>query len=120
MLRVTTDEPARIVVLEPESALSEADFTAAASKIDPLIETNSLNGIVIYTEEFPGWDSFGALVSHLKFVRDHHKLLRRVAIVTDSRLGDFAERLASHFVSAQIKHFPFDDVESAKNWISSE
>ena len=31
---------------------------------------------------------------------------KKVAVVTDSHLGDVAERLASHFVSAEIRHFP--------------
>jgi hypothetical protein len=39
---------------------------------------------MIRTESFPGWESFGALVSHLKFVADHHRQIERIAAVTDS------------------------------------
>jgi hypothetical protein len=117
MLRVTTDDTAQLVVLEPDSALTEADFTAAAETIDPLIERDALKGLVIYTEDFPGWDSFNGLVGHLKFVRDHHRDIGRVALVTDSRLGDIGEKLASHFVSATIQHFPYDELDAAKRWI---
>ena len=120
MLKVSTDESSGIVTLEPQSALAEADFTAAAATIDPLIDKGSLNGLVISTKDFPSWESFGALVSHLSFVRDHHKLIARVAIVTDSRLGDLAEKIASHFVAAEIRHFPFGEIESAKQWIGSD
>lgn len=35
---------------------------------------------------FPGWGSFGAFVSHLKFVIDHHRHIERIAVVTDNRL----------------------------------
>jgi hypothetical protein len=42
---------------------------------------------------------------------------RKVAVVTDSPLGDVAERLASHFVSAELKHFPSSGLEAAKHWI---
>jgi hypothetical protein len=59
------------------------------------------------------------MVNHLRFVRDHHKRIERIAAVTDSHLGDFAERLASHFVSAEIKHFPAGQVEAARQWIST-
>jgi hypothetical protein len=34
---------------------------------------------MIYTKSFPGWESFGALVSHLKFVADHHQKIERIA-----------------------------------------
>jgi len=37
--------------------------------------------------------------------------------VTDSLLGDIGEYIAGHFVSAEIKHFPFDELNVAQNWI---
>ena len=119
MLKITADEIAELVVLEPDGALSEADFKAAAESIDPLIEEDRLKGLIISTESFPGWESFGALVSHFRFVRDHHEHIRRIALVTDSHLGDVAEKLADHFVSAEIRHFPYGEVESARTWVSS-
>jgi hypothetical protein len=120
LLKVTTDESTGIVTLEPQKALAEADFTAAAATIDPLIEKGALKGLVISTRDFPSWESFGALASHLSFVRDHHKKVSRVAIVTDSRLGDFAEKLGSHFIAAEIRHFPFGEIDAAKQWIGSD
>jgi hypothetical protein len=40
---------------------------------------------------FPGWDSFGAMAAHFRFVRDHHKHLKKIAVVTDSAMGNLAE-----------------------------
>jgi hypothetical protein len=56
-------------------------------------------------------------VSHVRFVRSHHQRVGKMAIVTDSALGDVAERLASHFVAAEIKHFPSGHADAAKRWI---
>jgi hypothetical protein len=39
---------------------------------------------MIHAESFPGWESFGAFVSHLKFVGDHHRQIERIAAVTNS------------------------------------
>jgi hypothetical protein len=86
--------------------------------VDPYIEKHgSLAGILIEIAQFPGWDSLGAMAAHFRFVRDHHKKVSKVAVVTDSKLGDVAERLASHFVSAEIKHFPSGQADAAKRWI---
>ena len=119
MLKIEVDEAAGIAVLEPKSALSEADFRAAASAIDPLIEQGGLKGLIILARSFPGWDSFGALATHLRFVRDHHEHVRRVALVTDSRVGNLAKNLAKHFVSADIKRFPYAEVDAARQWIDT-
>ena len=85
MLLVEIDEASGIAVLEPSGPLSKDDFELAAKIIDPYIEkSGKLNGLIIHAESFPGWDSFAALSSHLSFVREHHKIISRVALSTDS------------------------------------
>lgn len=61
--------------------------------------------------------SFAALASHLKFVKEHHKKIARIALVTDSMLGNLAEPIASHFVQAEIKVFPYQQFDMANNWV---
>jgi hypothetical protein len=109
MLNVQLNEKESIVTLKPDGALSENDFLLATTIIDPFIEkSGKLNGIIIYVETFPGWDSFAALSTHLKFVNEHHKKVSCVAFVTNSLLGGFSEHIASHFVAAQVKSFSFN------------
>ncbi len=119
MLTVKLNELESIAVLEPDGELSEKDFISAAAIIDPYIETSGkLNGIIIHTKAFPGWDSFSALITHLKFIKEHHKKVSHIAFVTDSPIAAFAEHVASHFVSAEIKNFSFDELEKSIKWIS--
>ena len=119
MLSVTIDETNGIAILEPDGPLSKNDFESATRIIDPYIEKNGkLNGIIIHTESFPGWNSFAALSSHLKFVKEHHKSISRVALSTDSVVGNFGETIASHFVNAEIKLFSFQELEQARNWVA--
>ncbi len=121
MLSVTIDEDKGIAILEPDGPLSKHDFESAAKIIDPYIEkTGQLHGLIIHTKSFPGWDSFAALFSHLRFVKEHHRKISRVAISTDSMVGHFAETVASHFVNAEIKLFSFQELEQAKNWVAGD
>ena len=119
MLAVTIDEENGIAILEPKGQLSKIDFESAANIIDPYIdESGQLNGLIIHTQKFPGWDSFAALVSHLEFVKEHHKKILRVAFATDSLVGRFAESVAGHFVNAEIKLFSYEELQQAKSWIA--
>ncbi len=121
MLSVEIDEVNGIAILEPDGALSKGDFELAAKIIDPYInKTGQLNGLIIHTKSFPGWDSFAALFSHLRFVKEHHRKISRVAISTDSMVGNFAEAVASHFVNAEIKLFSFQELEKAKSWVAGD
>lgn len=119
MLDITLDENDGIAIFEPQDKLSELDFKEAVFIIDPYINKfKKLNGLIIITKTFPGWESFAALVSHLSFVKDHHKKIACVAFVTDSPIGNLAEQVASHFVSAEIKAFKYNELETAKTWVT--
>ncbi|WP_417445657.1 STAS/SEC14 domain-containing protein [Kangiella sp.] len=118
MLKVKIDADHALVILEPDGALTDNDFRLAAQLIDPVIEKNgSLKGLIVHTRSFPGWASFAALVSHLRFVREHHKSVKRIAFVTDSPVGSFAQSIGNHFINAQLRHFTFDEFEAARRWI---
>jgi hypothetical protein len=118
MLNIELDTETGLAIFQPEGTLTAADFQAAAELIDPWLEENEkLSGLIIRTKQFPGWESFGALISHVKFVRNHHRQISHLAFVTDSHLGDLAEKIGNHFVAAEIKHYPFDEFDSARQWI---
>ena len=53
----------------------------------------------------------------LKFVRDHHRKVARVAFATDSPVGPIAEKMAPHFVNAEVKQYAFSEYEIAKSWV---
>jgi stage II sporulation SpoAA-like protein len=109
-----------ILVLKPEGALRAEDFAALAGTIDPYVEQNGiLNGLMIEAASFPGWENFAALLSHLRFVRDHHRQIRRVAVVTDSPLLGAAPKIASHFVSAQLRTFDVTSRAAALAWLEA-
>jgi SpoIIAA-like len=120
MIESSLDTAQSILYIHPKSALEQADFVGLSEKVDPYIEASGgLRGLIIEAPAFPGWESFGALVAHVRFVRDHHRRIEKIALVTDSAMGNVAEHLASHFVSAQIKHFSAAEMADAKQWITS-
>jgi len=119
MIEYNLDTAHSTLLVHPKSALDKSDFTELTKAVDPQIEaTGELAGLIIDAPEFPGWDSFATMVTHLRFVRDYQKRVKKVALVTDSHLGDVAERLASHFVSADVRHFPGKQLEQARQWIN--
>jgi hypothetical protein len=109
-----------ILVITPQGPLEKSDFERLAKAVDPFIaEKGKLAGLMIRMNSFPGWKSFGALVSHLKFVGDHHRKIKRVAAVTDSKLGEIVPGIANHLVAAEIRHFGFDEKDRALAWLET-
>ena len=118
MLNMEIDEITCTATLEPQGSLCKQDFLLLAERIDPLItHFGALNGVLIHAREFPGWAGFAAFVAHMNFVNEHHRFVKRVAICTDSAFGNLVEKLAAHFVIAEIKVFPYEQLNEAKQWI---
>jgi hypothetical protein len=109
---------AGVVTLFPTGPLAERDFVELAGLVDPYIETaGRLKGLMVVAEHFPGWDSFAALLTHLRFVRSHEARVRRVAVVTDSPLLELLPALARHFVQAEVRRFAFTERAAAFDWL---
>ena len=109
-----------ILIVTPEGPLEKADFEKLASVVDPYIEANGkLNGLMIEAESFPGWSNFAALITHLKFVRDHQQHIEKVAAVTDSGFLSVLPSIADHFVHAEVRHFSYTDKQDALSWLRS-
>jgi len=118
MLNIILDRNKAMVTLEPHGTLCKEDFDTAVKVIDPFIQKHGkLDGLIIYTDSFPGWEDFAALSRHITFVKNHHQKIKRLAFVTNSSVGSFAETIASHFVKAEIRSFNFDQLDEAKSWI---
>lgn len=74
---------------------------------------------MIHAREFPGWENVGSLLRHVRFVRDHHRRVRRVALAADSKLAGLMPHLANHFVQAEVRRFGHDEFEDALAWAAS-
>jgi len=110
-----------ITVVEPTGSLSEKDFVELAGAVDEYLESHDfLNGLLIHTKAFPGWEDFEGFIGHIKFVRDHHRKIRKVAFASDSKMASLAPRLATHFVSAEVKSFDYGSYDEALAWLRSE
>lgn len=119
MLEFELNKDSGILVLKPHGPLRTDDFTAVRETTDTYIEnTGNLNGVMIYAKAFPGWEDFGALMSHLKFVRDHHKKIKKLATVSDSKVLTIVPKIAEHFSSAEARHFDSGDLYAAEVWLA--
>jgi hypothetical protein len=107
-----------ILTVHPISPLTADDFEGLARDLDPWLEQHGpLKGLMIQAEAFPGWNSLAGMLSHFRFVRDHHRRIGRVAMVSDSAVLTLAPKIADHFVAAEVRHFPADRHAEALAWL---
>jgi hypothetical protein len=110
-----------ILVIRPQTSLEAADFQRIAREVDPYIKASGkLRGVMIDAVSFPGWTDFAALVAHVRFIRDHHRRIEKLAAVSDSGFLKIAPKIASHFVQADVRHFHPSEADDALKWLREE
>ena len=118
MLRFELLRDTGVLVVELRDALTAEDFQAISQTVDPFIRENGkLTGLLIDAPSFPGWESFAALIEHIRFVRDHHRKIDRVAAVTDSTMLAILPKIAGHFIHPEFKAFRRGDRAGALAWL---
>jgi len=109
-----------VLIVKPQGPLTAEDFAAITRDASGYIATNgALDGFMICAQKFPGYKNPQGLLSHLKFVRAHHKKIKKVAFVSDSRFYEIASRVVSRCVQPKVKHFGYRHEDSALNWIGA-
>ena len=110
-----------ILILEPGAPLEAGDFDTISGIVDPYIQANGrLKGLVIHANAFPGWQNFSSMLAHIRFVKDHHALINKVAAVADEGIIAILPAIADRFVKAEVRHFGHDDLDSALEWIRQD
>ena len=124
MLKYELNRAEGILILEPTGPLESTDFEKLARVVDPyIIDKGTLNGLMIYAKSFPGWDDFAAFLSHIKFVKNHHQKIKKIAAVTGSGFLSIMPQVANHFIQviqAEVKHFDYDKKDAALDWLKAD
>lgn len=110
----------QILEIEPDGPLQESDFRTLAAQVDPVLrDQDLLAGLLINGRHFSGWENFSALVEHLRFVRDHHRHIHKVAVLSDQSLLRLMPAIVGHFVSAEARPFSQSERQEALEWLAS-
>lgn len=118
MLHREFDPEHNLVILTPEGELCADDFKRLTDWVDQQTAAHGpISGLMILAEHFPGWDSFGALFQHLKFIRQQRDQVKKVAAVTDSGFLAIMPHIIDHFIQADVRHFEYGDRSQAEAWL---
>lgn len=120
MLHHEIDPVTHILTVTPIGRLTAMDFKQLTDVVDEYSsQQRSIQGLMILTEHFPGWDDFGALFQHLKLIRHQRDQIKKVAAVTDGGFLTVIPHVIDHFIQAEIRHFAYAEKEIALEWLNS-
>lgn len=116
MLKITPDEGRRLLLLEPEGPLEQADFAALDAAFDRLAGGEGRISLAIHAPAFPGWTDFATFFAHADFIRRHEPRVEKLAVVSDARALELLPRIADRLLGAEVRRFPAADLAAALAW----
>ncbi len=115
------DQGTEVLKIEISEPLTSQNFDILATKVDEWIEGGGkVNGLVIHLKKFPGWENLGSFISHVNFVKNHHRKIRHVALCANGVLPQLAPELAKYFVEAKVMQFDYDKLGDAMAWAAAK
>lgn len=109
-----------VLTVQINQSLSKDMISKLRGEIDEFINQHDhVPNLVISCKTAPRWNSLGAFADHLDVVHDHHKLIKKVALVSDSAVFSILQKLVDHFVGAKLRHFKEEDLAKAVEWANA-
>ncbi|WP_170134914.1 STAS/SEC14 domain-containing protein [Acuticoccus kandeliae] len=120
MLTITEDDAHHALIVEPSGELTADDFSRLSERFETMAHADDRPpSLVIHAKAFPGWANFAAFLDHVRFIREHHRRIGKIALVSDATILHLAPHLARHFVWADIRRFPEHALAEALDWVAT-
>lgn len=117
MLKKLDDGAGNVLGYEVKEKLTEKEFKALSTEIKASVAEHGKIRLLLRMNEIPKME-LGAVAEDLKLA-PYANDLERYAIVGDSTIVKWAEKLGDIFVSGEVKHFEDSRYEEAWDWVRS-
>ncbi|MGI4992292.1 STAS/SEC14 domain-containing protein [Halobacteriovorax sp. GFR7] len=113
------DKNDNILTLTSFHPLRVNDFEKIQNLLNQVYkETKIISGIILNSEQFPGWDDLRSLLRHFEFLKDNRKHIEKVGICTSNQLiRNSASVVSDHLDSVDVAVFEYGAINEARNWL---
>lgn len=109
-------ENGNVVRVRVSGKLTQADYDKLIPSWEQMIARHGSMRMLFVMENFSGWEA-GAAWEDFRFGREHGKQVERIAMVGEKKWQEWMSKLASFFVSEEVKYFDHTEIEAAERWI---
>ena len=117
MLKKLDEGTGNVLGYEAKGKLTEKEFKALSTEIKAAVAEHGKVRLLLRMNEIPNMEP-GAIAEDLKLA-PYASDLERYAIVGDSTLVEWAEKLGGALISGEVKHFEDSQYKEAWRWVQS-
>ncbi len=105
-----------VVWVEVSGKLTHEDYKTLVPELEKKIEESGQIRVLFDLEKSEGWDLHAAW-DDFKFWFKHSMDVTQIALVGNKKWQEWAARLSSHFVKAEVKFYDVSEKETASQWL---
>ena len=107
-----------MIEIRVSGTLTGDDYDVLVPQLESLAEERGPLRLYIQLEDFRGWKP-DALWQDVKFDVTHQDDMERVAVVGEKKLEDWGIKLSKPFFKADMRFFPREEADEAREWLRS-
>ena len=116
MFKFSGESSGNVVGIEASGKLTHDDYKELIPALEKKIEESGALRALFDMEEFEGFELHAAW-DDFKFWFKHSMDVERVAIVGNKHWEEWAAKIGSHVVKADVKYFDASEKEGAWKWL---
>jgi len=118
MIEKMSESAGNMVGYRVVGKVSKADYTQTLfPEVSALVEQEGAIGLLLQLDEMKG-EELKAWGKDLKFGKEFHKKIERLAVVGDGRLEKVITSLSDPFYAREAKYFHTADLDKAWKWVA--
>src|SRR5579872_6598639 len=108
---------ANVLRIAAPQKLKADDFGQIAPQVDSLIRQYGTIRLLIDASGFSGWENIAAFEKHAGFVRSHHQMIERIAVIAAQDWQHWVVGAVRVFLHPQVRAYDKSHEDEALQWI---
>ena len=118
MIEKLTQSSEDVLGFKASGEITKADYQTVVPAVEAALKTHDTIGILLDMTEFK-WEKAEAWGADMKFGREFHKKISKMAIVGDKTWEKWLAKVADPFYAVEAKFYHSKDIDSAWAWLRS-
>ena len=116
MIEKIKESSGNVIGYKVSGTIKKEDYETMVPEFEALVQEDGSANLLMDMTDFK-WEALDAWGTDMKFGRDYHKKIEKMASVGDKRWEKWMTKIAEPFYAKEAQFFETADSEAAWNWL---
>ena len=118
MIEKLSESSGNVLGYKVSGKIGKDDYTPLTADVEALLEKEESICLLLDLDDLEG-EKANAWGTDLKFGREYHKKIAKMAIVGDKKWQEWMTSLVDPFYAREAEYFPLEERQAAWDWLNT-